>query len=226
MKYYIVLFFILTVCIVGGCAKTDFTVAPESERSVEIGILLRKQFTKDVCQQRRYRHIQVLLDGDEIMGYNIGVSPTPSFIKYVFVHIPAEVRDYDALAAQRMHYRDAEVAQNAIKDDEDGYKIVTDWVKIQVTPEQAEKLRQVWYQLKVNPPEFRLWGDNCASRLAEMFVAAGILPWGLPGFDTPEAVLKQLKKYYPDLTMETGYFGFDQNRKAFIIPLQETCPGD
>ena len=221
MKQLRVYFVLMVIAALTGCVGNNFHIA--ENRDVEIGVLLRKQFTQDVCQKRRYRHVHVLLDGNEIMGYNTGVKPRPAFIKYLLTYIPGEVRNYHDLLGIREHYIKADVAQNVTYDGEDGYKIVTDWVKIKVSREQAEKLRHSWYEMKKNPPDFRLWGDNCATRLSQNFAEAGILPHGLPGFDTPESVLKLLKKYYPDLEMETGYFGIDENRQITFIPLGNVC---
>ena len=211
-------FFLL---LIPGCSPRNFQIA--NQRDVEIGILLRKQFTRDICEQRRYRHIHVLLDGNEIMGYNTGVQPRPAFIKYLLLHIPGEVRNYYDLQGIREHYIKAEIARDTDYHGEKGYKMVTDWVTIKVSRQQADKLRQAWYEMKKNPPKFRLWGDNCATRLAENFARAGILPCGLPGFDRPESVLQLLRRYYPDLTLRTGYFGIDENREITFIPLTKDC---
>ncbi len=215
------LYCLLLLLILCGCGGANFQVA--ADRDVEIGILLRKQFTQNVCESRRYRHIHVLLDGNEIMGYNTGVQPRPAFLVYLLTHIPGEVRGYDQLIGIREHYIKAEVAMGTEYHGEPGYKIVTDWVTFKVSREQADKLRQAWYEMQKNPPAFRLWGDNCASRLAENFVKAGILPPGLPGFDTPEAVYKQICKYYPDCTFRSGYFGIDAQRQITFIPLSTVC---
>ena len=224
MKKTQILILPLLLLLLAGCARQNFHIA--QERDVEIGILLRKQFTRDICQQRRYRHIHVLLDGNEIMGYNTGVQPRPAFIKYLLLHIPGEVRDYQDLQGIREHYIKADVAQNTPYHDEEGYKMVTDWVTIKVSRQQADKLREAWYDMKKNPPKFRLWGDNCATRLAENFARAGILPSGLPGFDRPESVLQLLQRYYPDMTLRSGYFGIDRNRRITFIPLTEDCATD
>ncbi len=207
-----------------GCTRHDFSIA--QDRDVEIGVLLRKQFTTDVCDRRIYRHIHILLDGNEIMGYNLGVQPRPMFITYLLTHIHGEVRNYQDLIGIREHYINADVARDTTYHGKPGNKMVTDWVRFKVSREQADKLREAWYEMRRNPPEFRLWGDNCASRLAENFVKAGILPPGLPGFDRPEAVLKQLEKYYPDLTMVTGYFGIDAEHNITFIPLANDCSAE
>ncbi len=222
-KFTLSLIFFLLV-LSTGCTRQDFNIA--DNRDVEIGVLLRKQFTTDICEHRIYRHIHILLDGNEIMGYNTGVQPRPMFITYLLTHIPGEVRNYQDLIGIREHYINADVARDTVYHGKPGYRMVTDWVRFKVSREQADRLRAAWYEMRQNPPQFRLWGDNCASRLAENFVAAGILPPGLPGFDRPEAVLKQLRKYYPDLTLDTGYFGIDAEHNITFIPLDKECSAE
>lgn len=205
-----------------GCSSSKFEIASQ-DRDVEIGVLFRKEFTHDVCEKRRYRHIQVLLDGNEIMGYNLGITPTPAFLIYALTYIKGEVRNYNDLVGLRQHYISVEAAQNAEHDGETGLKIVTDLVRIRVTREQADKLRQGWYELKRNPPDFKLLGHNCATRLNDIFAQAGILPAGLPGVDKPEKVLQAIEKYYPDMTIKRGYFGINANREVTMVPLDESC---
>ncbi len=215
---FIALSFALTGC-------SDFTPAPEGERTVEIGILLRKQFTEDPCKNpdRVYRHIMVLLPGDRIIGYNVRPGEIGAF-RYIFMNSKGVVRELPRLKEIRRHYIDADYAQKVTYKGRENLHMVTVWVKLKVTPEQAQRLTECWEELKENTPPFRLWGNNCASRAAECFVKAGILPWGLPGVDRPASVLKEVMRHYPDTTTEEGYFGFDINNKAFMIPL--ACPAE
>lgn len=214
-----ILFFTALLILTTACSS--FTVAPKNERTVQIGILLRKQFTKDLTDtERRYRHIQVLLADQGIVGYN-KMPQDISFFRYAFTKTPGQVRDLEILKnlPERRHYIDAFYAQDAEYHGESGYKMVTDWIKFNVTPQQASALEKSWLELQQDTPKFRLFGLNCASRAAEMFVKAGILPHGLPGLDTPEAVYERIKEYYPDATCETGYFGYDTSDRPFLIPL-------
>lgn len=217
---------ILLLCLtalffVSGCTKFE-PAAPE-ERTTEIGLLMRRQFTNDVTEQRRCRHIDILLANHEIMGFNVA-APEVNFIKYLLIHTPGKVRKYEDLDQIRKYYIYADKAMDVTRKGKSGLKMVTWWTHLRVTPTQAKRLQACWEEIAANPPEFRLFGDNCASRAAESLVCAGILPPGLPGLDTPENVLKRVREFYPEITVEEGYFGFDKERKPYIIPLVAVHP--
>ncbi len=205
----------------GGCAQ--FEPAPREERVVEVGLLLRRQFNEDVTKDRICRHIDILLADNEIVGFNVA-EPEVKILKYFFLHTPGKVRDFDDLNQIRQYYLYTDKAMNVTHKGKSNLKMVTWWAHLMVTQQQADKLKACWDEMAKNPPEFRLFGDNCASRAAESLVCAGILPPGLPGLDTPENVLKRVKEFYPEVRVEEGYFGFDGERKPYLIPLVAVHP--
>lgn len=205
----------------GGCA--DFAPPAKEERVVEIGLLLRRQFNEDVTKDRICRHIDILLADNSIVGFNVA-EPEVQILKYMFLHTPGKVRDFDDLNQIRQYYIYADKAMNVTHKGKPNQKMVTWWAHLYVTQQQADKLHACWDEMAKNPPDFRLWGDNCASRAAESLVCAGILPPGLPGLDTPENVLKRVKTFYPDVRVEEGYFGFDEAHKPYLIPLSAVHP--
>lgn len=210
------LIFVVLALMLVGC--NGFRPAADAERTVEIGLLVRKQFTTDIGKDRYGRHLDVLLPGGRIVGFNVSTDEV-DFIKYVFRHTPGTVRELEELKRIRKHYICAETAQNCSYKGRNGLRMVTVWARFRVTPQQARELVSAWDRMAENPPEFRLWGKNCASRAAEAFVEAGILPWGLPMLDTPEALLHRVLSFYPDAELSKGYFGFDGDGKPYMIPL-------
>lgn len=211
-------FLLIVLLILVGCGRSDFS--PSAERTVEIGFLLRKQFTDDLNEKRHYRHIHLLLADGTIIGFNTSAYQN-SFMQNILFTSRGEVQATEELKIVRPHYVNATIAQNCVYKNQAGQKMVTDWVKFKITPTQANALKIEWEKLANNPPTFRLSGKNCATRAHECLVNAGIFPrGGIAGIDRPENMLKTLKKYYPDYTMETGYFGLNENNQPYLIPLK------
>lgn len=117
-------------------------------------------------------------------------------------------------------YLDPVVAADCIWNGRAHQKLVTYWLRLRVTPQQAQALREERDKLAMQPAEFRLWGKNCSSRAAELLVRAGILPPGLPGLDTPGALLRRARACYPDAVLEEGYFGLE-NGRPYLVALPQ-----
>ncbi len=57
-------------------------------------------------------------------------------------------------------------------------------------------MRRKLQQLEKNPGEFNIVGGNCSSHACEVLNAGGILPEGIPGFDTPQGLEDALVASY------------------------------
>lgn len=212
---------LLAVVVWCGCAPQggrDFVAAPGTARTVEVGILLRRQFTRDAREFKRYRHVHAVLGDGAVVSYNSTDYDAPLW-KGILFYAPGEVQTTADLRRVRPHYVSPAVARSCAYKGRPGYKMVTDWVKFKVTPEQAAALSAAWAELAADPPAFRLAGKNCSTRAYECFRRAGILPGGIPGIDRPENMLGPLRRYYPDLTVETGWFGIDDADRPYLEPL-------
>lgn len=211
----------LLALVLGGCAPyggRDFAAAPAEARTVEVGILLRRQFTRDVAKLSHYRHVHAVLADGAVVSYNSTDYDAPLW-KGILFYAPGEVQTTPDLRRVRPHYVSPAVARSCEYKGRPGYKMVTDWVRFKVTPEQAAALSEAWSDLAAGPPAFRLAGNNCSTRAYECFRRAGILPGGIPGIDRPENMMGPLRRYYPDLTVETGWFGIDDADRPYIEPL-------
>ena len=82
---------------------------------------------------------------------------------------------------------------------------------LDVSPEQAAAFDQYWEDLSKDPGSFSIVGDNCSTHAGEAFEAAGLIPGGIPGMDTPNALYEELRAQYGDaLECESGYVDFAQ----------------
>jgi hypothetical protein len=113
--------------------------------------------------------------------------------------------DYDADGTpDRLAYVDGDVARE------------WDWpstiCKLNVSPEQAEAFDHYWVSLSREQDDFSIAGDNCSTHAAEAFEAAGLIPGGIPGFDTPDALYDELKRIHGEgLHCQSGYIDFRDN---------------
>ncbi|GHV19145.1 hypothetical protein AGMMS49959_03210 [Planctomycetales bacterium] len=216
LKHFCLYLLLLTLA---GCGA-GFAPAPAAERSVEIGMLLRRQFTADPYEPRIYRHIDTLLPDGEIYGFNTAAAEN-SIAENLLFRTPGVVRDTARMRAERPYYLDLAAARDFCRDGKCHLHAVTDWVKFNVTPAQAAALRRAWQELRARPPEFRLSGMNCATRAMACFARAGILPpVGIPGIDRPENLRQIVRRYYPDARILSGYFWLDENNQPQISPLE------
>ena len=209
---------VITIVLCTACARREFLPPAGTARTVEVGLLLRKQFTTDIREKRHYRHVHAVLADGTVVSFNPARDGIPTISRLLFRH-PGRVQTPSDMREIRKHYVSAAVARDCEYKGKPHHKIVTDWVKFRVTPEQALKLSAAWERLGENPPSFRLFGLNCATRAYDCLREAGILPGNIPGIDRPENIMKPLRRYYPDLTVETGYFGLDAAGKPYLEPL-------
>lgn len=214
------LFFILLL----GCGCQQFTPAPAKERTVEVSLLLRRNYTTDTAESRMVRHLDILLADGRIVAFHPHDESIKGWRK-LFLRHEGEVREYNLIKRYNPEFIDASVAADCKYKDQAHMKLVTWQARIRVTPAQAERLTACWDELKQNPPIFRLWGSNCATRGTEALACAGILPSGLPGFDTPGKVLERVQKFYPDIIIDEGYFGYDEQMRPFLAPLPQKGDG-
>lgn len=205
---------------VGGCRPVCPPVPLASERTVEIGVVLRRQFSEVIDRPRPYRHIHTLLPGGELIGYNKGYEPTGRLVDKLTRTEKGAVRQLDWIRVHRRHYVDADHAKGFSWEGREDLKMVSVWARWRVTPAQAEALRAAWLRLAENPPDFRLLGRNCVTRCNEMLVEAGILEGGLPGVHTPNQMLSKIRACLGDrVTVEQGFFGLDAEGRPYLDPL-------
>jgi hypothetical protein len=101
------------------------------------------------------------------------------------INMMGKVADYAELRKIRPFYVDSALAKK--------YGVKSTALLLDVSAPQAGVFRRFWTDLKANPGMFNLLGGNCSTHASEAFVAAGIVPSGIPGLDTPDNLYRQLK---------------------------------
>lgn len=196
---------LLALFFVSGCAK-PFKLPPRGERTAEIGLLLRRQYCANPRRRRMFRHIDTLLADGSIVGFNTA-GPCNALIR-AFVGTDGAVRRNDWMVGDQAHNADIEAARN-FHFEGVLMPFVTLWVRIPVTPRQADALAEAWVEMEKDPPFFRLLNRNCATRAAQALVQAGIIPRGIPSIETPGNLMREMKRIYgDDLRFEEGFFGY------------------
>lgn len=222
-RFCLLAFFMLAGGLLSACGR--FQPPPKHERIVPTGVFFRYQFSADPCVPRRFRHVHVLLDNQHIYGFNQRPGQA-TFLSYAFLRRPGEVRDLARLRSlnERKHYISIEAAKDCVDDNRPGEQMITAWFTFNITPAQAKQLNREWRKLQAAPPLFRLWGLNCATRTAEIYARAGIIPDGeLSWLDSPESLWRELRRYYPQGRLRLGYFGYDAASRPQFEPLPADC---
>lgn len=214
LKALVVLLFLVYS---GGCGK-PFVPPPQGERTVEIGVLFRRQFSPDPHQDRMFRHVDMVLADDSIVGF-YKPEVANDFI-YTLIGAPGVVRRNDWMTGDEAHNADIEAAKAYRRGPEETLMpFVTRWVRVPVTQGQAESVAEAWDRMERARPTFRLINRNCVTRSADALVAAGILPRGVFGPDTPGNLLLELRRIYgSELTEAEGFYGY-RNGEPAIEPL-------
>lgn len=214
------LLLLLTATVLSGCGN-DFAPAPAEERTAEVGLLLRRNYTDDPGQERAIRHLDVLLPDGRIAGFHPLNDDELGALRKLFLPNPGQVRDYELIRHYTPQYVDAAVAADCTWGKRNHQMLTTYWVHLKVTPQQAQAFTAAWDEMAVRPPVFRLWGSNCSTRGYDALQQAGIVPSGLPGFDTPAAVFRRVLQFYPDARIEDGFFGYDRQMRPYLAPLPQ-----
>lgn len=215
---------LLCLLVGAGCLRTPCEpLPPVSERTETVSVLLRKEYDADPHRRRHCRHIHMLLADDEMIDFN--VVDKRMKLRYALLRNEGVVRRTPWLLENRPSYTDAHYAQNAGRHGKTGLHLVTIWAEIPVSPDQARRLEAAWERMEADPPGFRLFRQNCATRAAENMVEAGILCRPIRGLGRPETVLKDLQARHGDaLRIRTGYFGKAPDGGWMILPLPPKAP--
>lgn len=209
-----------TLLLLSGCAPwPPKGIAPEP-KTVEIGLLCRKQHSPDIYRPRIYRHIDTLLGDGSIIGFN-NEHQRPDGWYYPLICTWEGVVTRNAwMQEKRARYVDVEAAKTAVHEGQN-MPAVTDWYTFRVSEAQAKALAAEWVKLEKDVPHFRLFGRNCATVAAHALVRAGILrpsQGGIRWIDRPENLINMVYEQYPETTLRTGFFGY-KDGKPFIEPL-------
>lgn len=201
------------ICLIfAGCAQ-QFAVPDDARRDTEVALLFRREYSGAVKPGNRYMHLDIMPRPGEIAGF---YSTHPGAFSNVLWGSDGVVYSGEMLRARRGQYVDVNIAKHFREDTRTDLRIVTDWVRIRVTQEQQTALARAVERMESKRPFFHLMGYNCNSRAAQCLKEAGIIPGGIPFTDNGENLLKYLKRFYPDLTVETGFFGLDAAGKPFM----------
>ncbi len=203
--------------LLGGCG--GYALPTAQERTAEVGLLLRRDYTDDPGKLRMIRHADLLLADNSVAGFHPADDALCGWRKVILNH-PGQVRDEALMRRLSPQYLNPAVAADCTWNGRAHQKLVTYWLRLRVTPDQAQALCEERDKLARKPGEFRLWGKNCSSRAEELLVRAGILPPGLPGLDTPRALLRRARACYPDAVLEEGYFGLE-NGRPYLVALPQ-----
>lgn len=131
-------------------------------------------------------------------GGTLGASPGGSG---TVMNMKGAVYDYFGMARNRSKYMAVQIAQKE--------GVPSTVLLVPATPKQAAAFDGYWRGLELAPGRFSLLGRNCSSRASAAFVAAGMLPGGIPGLDTPDNLYDQLARTYGTrATSLSGYVGF------------------
>jgi hypothetical protein len=140
-------------------------------------------------------------------GGTVGGSPGGSG---TVMNMKGAVYDYFGLARSRSYYMSVQLAQRD--------SVPSTVLLVPATAKQAAAFDGYWRGLELAPGRFSLLGRNCSTRASAAFVAAGLLPGGIPGLDTPNNLYDQLTRTYgARATSLSGYVGF--------IPMVRMRPG-
>jgi hypothetical protein len=116
------------------------------------------------------------------------------------INMKGKVADYAELKKIRPMYVDVTMAKR--------YRVKSTVLLLDVSAPQAEVFRKYWKGLQISPGAFNLLGGNCSTHASEAFVAAGIVPSGIPGLDTPDNLYRQLKTVHSGkVTIYSGFIG-------------------
>ncbi len=185
----------------------------DAGRTAEVSVLLRREYAGPVAPGARYMHVDLMPRPGEVAGF---YSTAPGRAINAMWGVPGAVYAGVELGAKRPQYVDVNRAKQFSEDGREDLRIVTDWVRLRVTPGQQAALARAVERLQARPPRFHLLGHNCVSRAAMCLREAGILPTGIPGMDNGENLLRLLRRHYPDLTLERGFFGLDAQGRPFV----------
>jgi len=197
----------------------------ESEpRTVEIGLMGRKQYNPDPYANRIYRHIDTMLQDQSLIGFNNEHERPGAWYYPMFCTWKGVVGRTEWMNEKRPRYVTIDGAKTFVRNNQT-MPIVTDWYRIRVSQSQADALDREWKKLENNVPHFRLFGRNCATIAAEALIRAGILRpsfTGIRGIDRPENLIKMIYEQYPDTVLERGYFGYVDGKATIeLLPVQD-----
>jgi len=141
----------------------------------------------------------ILSDGSPIgfFGEGDGISGSGGSIGF---GMDGVVYDYHLMKAHRPYYVDLDQAKR--------YGVKSTVLVLKVTSEIGLVFDEFWSKLKLNPGNFSLLGDNCATHGSEAFMKAGIVNRGIPGLDTPDNLYKQLIAVSSKTESYSGHVGF------------------
>ncbi|MBS0314533.1 MAG: hypothetical protein JSS05_10140 [Proteobacteria bacterium] len=110
------------------------------------------------------------------------------------------VYDFSMLLRYRPYYIDIVEAKK--------YSMKSTIAMVQVVPAEARAFDAAWATMSGSPGGFAILGNNCSTHASKAFVAAGILPGGIPGLDTPDNLFEQLVTSTRKTLVYSGYVGF------------------
>lgn len=193
----------------------EHPVTPVEQRAPggQVGLIVRGKRSEEHQPSALETHADVLLSSGQPVGYFGQASPDPGPMQDLGLGMPGRVggpdwwssNDSDADGVpDRLAYVDGQAARD------------WDWPSttctLDVPRETAEVFDHYWVEQSRKEDDFSIAGDNCSTHAAEAFEAAGLIPGGIPGFDTPDALYDELKRIHGDaLHCESGYFDFTEN---------------
>jgi hypothetical protein len=194
-------------------AEQPVTPVEQRRPGGQVGLIVRGKRTEEHRPSALDTHADVMLSSGQPAGYFGQNSSDNSQIQDWGIGMPGRVGGPDWWESEdsdvdgtpdRLAYVDGEVARE------------WDWpstiCKLNVSPEQAEAFDHYWVALSREQDDFSIAGDNCSTHAAEAFEAAGLIPGGIPGFDTPDALYDELKRIHGEaLNCQSGYIDFRDN---------------
>ncbi len=202
-----------------GCQQWPPAGIQTEPKTVEIGLLCRKQYNPDPYADRIYRHIDTMLQDQSLIGFNNNHERPGAWFYPIICTWKGVIGRTDWMQEKRIRYVDIPEAKAFVRDGQ-SMPIITDWYHFRVSQAQADALDCEWKKMEANVPHFRLFGRNCATIAANALIRAGILRpsfTGIRGIDRPENLLKMIYEQYPDTVLERGYFGYVDGKPAIEL---------
>lgn len=156
--------------------------ANKEQEQKQVGVLMHDRGTSPLPTDT---HADAIRSDGEQVGF---------FNDKSLLLLDGQVRDSEDLAKNRPQYVDAEVAR------EQG--LTQTLCTTPVDEEQAQAFDAYWDDMAENPPAYNFAGGNCASRIEDALVDAGIIDRS-KRFETPESLVKLMEE--AGATCETGF---------------------
>ncbi len=185
-----------------------------------VGLIVRGKQNDKHSPDKLAQHADCILPGGEPVGYFGGAGDASSGSSGSFsgssvnswangpslswnnsgLNMKGQVAFHGDLLKIRPFYVNAAAAKK--------YKVISTVLLIETTKSQADKFKQYWKNLSLNPGTFNIIGGNCSTNASDAFIAANIVASGIPGLDTPNNLYKQLKaKHTGKIKIFSGFIG-------------------